>query len=80
MSVNDLAYAQAQQAGYMIANSDENQNLKYYGFMDRFGHWYILLENTTEGSFRYVKGNDGYPDNWTARASQEYGYPTVFNI
>lgn len=79
MSINDWSYNQAKMAGYMIVDRDEDSDPRYIGFMDQYGHWYILEENQAQGTFRYVKGADDYTTAWTDRASLTYDYPVIFN-
>lgn len=79
LGLNDLQFTAAQLAGYMISDIDDGSNPKYYGFIDRDSNWYILEENTTNKTYRYVKGVSGYTTNWTNRASLTYDYfNTVF--
>lgn len=61
---------------YEIADSDTVSTTKYYGFTDADGNWYILRENTTNGTYRYAKGAaaDVYPTQWTNRAALNYVY------
>jgi len=59
---------------YNIADKDDSSNPKYYGFTDYEGNWYILRENTTTKTYRYVNGDSDYETNWTNRASLSYDY------
>lgn len=57
---------------YQVADKDDTADPKYYGFTDYTGGWYILREDSN--TYRYVKGDDSYPTNWTNRASLTYDY------
>lgn len=52
-------------------------NVKYYGFLEPRGNWYILKNDPSASAktYRYAFGDSGYEDAWTNRASQTYGYP-----
>lgn len=78
-SVNDSVAFNAQMAGYLICDSDDTGAVKYYGFEDVEGRWYILKEDTSVSpkTYRLTKGNSGYSTNFTNRASLTYGYPSV---
>jgi hypothetical protein len=43
---------------------------KYYGFLKADGSWYIMRDTGT--TYRYVRGDSGYPSAWTNRSSQTY--------
>ncbi len=64
--------------GYQPADIDDASDPKYYGFVRKTGHWYILKEENN--TYRYVVGaptHDGgptYPDAWTNRANLTYKY------
>ena len=63
--------------GYKVADIDESGTVKYYGFMNKSGNWYVMANDTSANTFRYVKGTSGYATNWTNRATLTYDY---FNI
>jgi hypothetical protein len=58
--------------GYQIAEIDENET-SYFGFVDTEGHWFIMKEDVA-GSFRYTKGESGFPNNWSIRDKLKYDY------
>lgn len=60
-------------AGYKIAEVDNN-DVSYYGFIDIRGAWYIMQADTGVGSFRYVRGEAGFPENWANRKKLKYDY------
>lgn len=59
--------------GYEVNDVDDSSSPSYYGFVDKDNNWYITKESS-DGSFRYVRGAGSYVANWTARASLAYGY------
>lgn len=75
--LNEFTNFNAQMAGYLISDTDDTSNPKYYGFLDKFGNWYILRENTSTKTYRYCKGSNDYTTNWTNRASLTYDYVSV---
>jgi len=60
-------------AGYNIAEVDEGA-ISYYGFTNNSGGWLIMKEDSQANSFRYAKGNSGFPDIWTNRQALQYDY------
>jgi len=61
-------------SGYQPSDTDTSSDPKYYGFLAADGSWYIMEENTANGTFRYIRGTSGYTTNWTGRAALTYGY------
>lgn len=59
---------------YHVSDGDETGSTKYYGFLTKEGHWYIMQNNTSANTYRYAKGSSLYSTNWTNRASLSYGY------
>lgn len=59
---------------YNVSDKDAVNLIRYYGFIGRSGHWYILKENTSTEEYRYIKGSSDYESNWTGRADLEYDY------
>lgn len=59
--------------GFKIAEID-NADISYYGFMATNGAWYIMQANTGAGSFRYIRGESGFPENWKNRKNLKYDY------
>ncbi len=51
----------------------------YFGFINSVGHWIILIEVPTDGTYRYVSGQTGYTDNWTAKTTLtgDYFYDAI---
>lgn len=68
-------------AGFQPNDQDTSSNPRYFGFSKANGSWYIMEENTSNGTFRYATGsplpNQGgglYTDAWTNRANLTYDY------
>ncbi len=59
--------------GYRIAEIDD-AIISYYGFTNTDGAWFIMREDTDNGSFRYVKGDSNLSNNWVKRARLNYDY------
>lgn len=59
---------------YHISDQDEATTTKYYGFITKDGHWYIMQNDTVAGTYRYARGVSAYTTGWSGRASLTYGY------
>lgn len=59
--------------GYRISEVDDNA-ITFYGFIKKGGAWFIMREDTSNGSFRYAKGDSGFPNNWEDRKLLKYDY------
>lgn len=59
--------------GYHVAEMDDGV-VSYYGFINKNGAWVIMREDTETNSFRYVKGESNFPDNWASREQLQYDY------
>jgi hypothetical protein len=59
--------------GYTISEIDDGL-VAYYGFMGPKGAWFIMKQDSNDGSFRYVKGDVDFPVNWEDRANLQYDY------
>jgi len=46
----------------------------YYGFIDQNEGWFILKEDLTDGTYRYVKGGTDFNNNWNNRENLKYDY------
>ena len=58
---------------YKISNLDTGGDIKYFGYLDKDGNWYIM--QLTSVSSLYIKGTSDYETNWTNRAiSLNYDY------
>lgn len=49
-------------------------DIKYYGFIDHSGSWYILRTVDSSGTQRFARGSSNYDTAWAARVSQIYTY------
>ncbi len=58
---------------YRISEVDDGATT-FYGFTKLGGAWFIMREDTETGSFRYVKGNSDFPQNWANREQIKYDY------
>ncbi|MEN6414367.1 MAG: hypothetical protein ABFC84_16640 [Veillonellales bacterium] len=61
-------------AKYKISDVDADAAVKYYGYLDADGNWYIMKEETTTGdqTYTYCKGATAYATAWTGRAGLTY--------
>ncbi len=59
--------------GFQISEIDDSI-ISYYGFTNKSGEWYIMKEDTESSSFRYTKGEKGFPESWGARDRLKYDY------
>jgi hypothetical protein len=59
--------------GYKISEID-NDIITYYGFTNQDGGWLIMREDTDTNSFRYAKGESGFPEVWSNRMTISYDY------
>jgi len=61
---------------YKIADVDDVSAVKYYGFIDVNGGWYIMEEDTSGAiaTYRYIKGDTDYPTNFGVRGTLTYDY------
>lgn len=46
----------------------------YWGFLNRFGDYYIMEQNTAAGTWRYFYGRGSYTTAWSQRESLDYDY------
>lgn len=61
-------------AGYRISDEDSDATVKYYGYVDVVGNWYVMrVDDTGEiASYRYAKGASDYTAGWAGRAALIY--------
>lgn len=59
--------------GYIISEIDDNI-VGYFGFVNQDGAWFIMKQDTDNGSFRYAKGSSNFPANWKNRENLKYDY------
>ncbi len=58
---------------YKISEVDYGVN-SFYGFIDRRDGWFIMKEDLNEGTFRYIKGDANFRENWNNRNNLKYEY------
>lgn len=58
---------------YLISEIDDGE-VTYYGFTNPQGGWFIMREDTDNGTFRYVKGDANFQINWQNRQNLTYDY------
>jgi len=46
----------------------------YYGFIDQNEGWFIMKEDFNAGTYRYIKGDANFKDNWNNRTNIKYDY------
>jgi hypothetical protein len=58
---------------YLISEIDDNY-IAFYGFTNKDGAWFIMKEDPDDGSFRYIKGESSFTNNWADRNDLAYDY------
>jgi hypothetical protein len=65
-------------AGYQIADEENIDGTKYYGYTNKYGHWYIM--RVASGAYRFTKGAPQagggglYIDAWNNKVNLSYNY------
>lgn len=62
---------------YRASDTKIDGDVRYYGFIDRFGNWYVRrddLSDTNNRTYRYTKGTTGYPTTLTAMKALSYDF------
>jgi hypothetical protein len=62
-------------AGFLICNTDDENDVKYFGNMSLNGAWYIIRQTESAQKFSYTFGASGYSVAWTGRSGLTYTYP-----
>ncbi len=60
---------------YRASDMKIDGKVRYYGFLDRLGNWYIRrddLSDTNNRTYRYAKGSSNYPTTLTAMKALTY--------
>lgn len=70
-------------AGYQVSDQDVTSSLRYFGYLNKDGNWYIMrgIKTGNVTNYTYVKGasSSAYATAWNARATQTYGrFDTIF--
>jgi len=58
---------------YKISEVDYGINT-FYGLIDGGEGWFIMKEDMNAGTYRYLKGNTNFHDNWNNRENLKYDY------
>ena len=58
---------------YKISEVDYGINT-YYGLIDQAEGWFIMKEDMNAGTYRYVKGDTNFYDNWNNRENLNYDF------
>ena len=75
-SVTDNNYFNSNVMGYRAADMKEhstNSAIRYTGFLNKWGDFFIEEQNDTNGTFRVYAGSGNYTTAWAARQSLSYG-------
>lgn len=59
--------------GYSITEIDDSI-ISYFGFTNKDGAWFIMREDTDNGSFRYTSGKKNFSSGWDKRENLTYDY------
>lgn len=81
LSFNDSALFAFFLDGYKISDQNVNSgnsNIQYIGMVNRYGNWYIMVQNSDTGSYQYLRGDSGYTTAYAAREVNVYDY--FYNI
>lgn len=57
-----------------IKDHSTDSAIRYYGYINRWGDYYIEEQNDTNGTWRYVRGTGNYTTAWASRESLVYDY------
>jgi hypothetical protein len=49
-------------------------SITYYGFIDQGEGWFIMKEDINAGTYRYIKGDTNFLENWNNRENLRYDY------
>ena len=63
--VNDLNAFNADFNGYRLSDRKQGTgpgktSIVYYGYINQYGDYYIMANNTTDGTYRFFKGSGSY--------------------
>jgi len=73
----DTAAFNSDFSGYRVADQKvgvADPNIMYYGYLNQFGDYYIMENNTTDGTYRFVRGTGNYSAAFALRESLDYDY------
>jgi len=76
MTINDSAAFAFAFEGYKIADEADkagDATIKYYGYLNKSGNWYIMERDVTNKTYRYKKGDSAYRSlYWGQREALTY--------
>ncbi len=79
---NDTSGFMFAMEGYFASDLKDkagDDTIHYYGFLNKYGNWYIIEKSDTPGTIRYYKGDSDYSTAWTGRETAPYNYfHTIF--
>jgi len=76
-STTDNNYFNANFNGYRASDTkvkSTDENIVYWGFLSKFGDYFIQEQNDTNGTYRFYKGSSDYTTAWAGRESLTYDY------
>ena len=81
-TINDLMVLHFAFADFKVsdeADKGADPNIKYAGYVNRDGEWYILERNLTNRTYRFFAGSSNYAAGWSGREAYSYErYDEVF--
>jgi len=86
-TINDLMVLHFAREDFKISDQATNSvdtDIRYYGYINRAGEWYIMQEDRTPASgvdreYRFTKGGSNYSTGWAGREGLSYDtYDAVF--
>jgi len=81
-TINDLMVMHFAREDYKVSDEADNgsdANIKYIGYVNRDGEWYILERNLTNRTYRFIAGASNYTAGWAGREAYTYErYDEVF--
>ncbi len=60
-------------AGYVLAGGDDNNRL--YGYVNKGGAWYIQKFDSSNDTYKYVRGSSNFISSWDGRTGLTYELP-----
>ena len=85
-TINDLSIFAFALQGYQPSNQDQNSGnslIRYYGFVNQEGKWYIQEETRNSGGttfeWKFLRGDSNYAPTYANRQSESYDtWPQTF--
>lgn len=79
-TLNDLMVLHFAQSDYRLSDEADHStdpDIKYIGYLNRKGEWYIVERNLANKTYRFCAGSAGYTTAWSGREALEYDYYDV---